>query len=126
MSVKTCKRNVARNAIIELWVFCTDSSKRQFKFDYVFGPKDDQGSNSYIMLEVYNKKISDLLADSPDQLSKREYPRGICNHLIKQTSDETQDASGLSQAQVEILTNGQRNIAFELTNANEMSSHSHS
>ncbi|KAG6495571.1 hypothetical protein ZIOFF_043397 [Zingiber officinale] len=60
------------------------------------------------MLEVYNEKIRDLLADSPDQLSKRLD--------IKQASDGTQDVPGLLEPQVgsiddvwEILTNGGRN-----------------
>ncbi|KAG6502896.1 hypothetical protein ZIOFF_035185 [Zingiber officinale] len=77
------------------------------------------------MLEVYNEKIRDLLADSPNQLSKRLD--------IKQASDGTQDVPGLLEPQVgsiddvwEILTNGGRNRSVGSTNANELSSRSHS
>ncbi|XP_042450843.1 kinesin-like protein KIN-14J isoform X1 [Zingiber officinale] len=174
----------------ELRIICTDSSKKQFKFDHIFGHKDDQdavfketlpivksvldgfnvcifaygqtgsgktftmegipenrgvnyraldelfkisGQRSSLMryefyvsmLEVYNEKIRDLLADSPDQLSKRLD--------IKQASDGTQDVPGLLEPQVgsidevwEILTNGGRNRSVGSTNANELSSRSHS
>ncbi|KAG6533462.1 hypothetical protein ZIOFF_007333 [Zingiber officinale] len=77
------------------------------------------------MLEVYNEKIRDLLADSPDQLSERLD--------IKQAPDGTQDVPGLLEPQVgsiddvwEILTNGGRNRSVGSTNANELSSRSHS
>ncbi|KAG6467390.1 hypothetical protein ZIOFF_074795 [Zingiber officinale] len=174
----------------ELRIICTDSSKKQFKFDHIFGHKDDQdavfketlpivksvldgfnvcifaygqtgsgktftmegipenrgvnyraleelfkisGQRSSLMryefyvsmLEVYNEKIRDLLADGPDQLSKRLD--------IKQASDGTQDVPGLLEPQVgsidevwEILINGGRNRSVGSTNANELSSRSHS
>ncbi|KAG6489753.1 hypothetical protein ZIOFF_051031 [Zingiber officinale] len=77
------------------------------------------------MLEVYNEKIRDLLADSPDQLSKRLD--------IKQASDGTQDVPGLLEPHVgsiddvwQILTNGGRNRFVGSTNANELSSRSYS
>ncbi|WOL12009.1 kinesin-like protein KIFC3 [Canna indica] len=173
----------------ELRITSSDSSKKQFKFDHVFGPKDDQNAvsmetlpivksvldgynvcifaygqtgagktftmegtpenrgvnyrsleelfrvsekrNSIMryefhvsMLEVYNEKIRDLLADSSDHLSKRLE--------IKQVADGTQDVPGLVEAQVgsinevwDILKNGGRNRSVGSTNANELSSRSH-
>lgn len=32
----------------ELQIICSDSSKKQFKFDHIFGPKDDQGNDCYV------------------------------------------------------------------------------
>ncbi|XP_073117546.1 kinesin-like protein KIN-14J isoform X2 [Elaeis guineensis] len=173
----------------ELQIICSDSSKKQYKFDHVFGPKDDQetvfaetlpivksvldgynvcifaygqtgsgktftmegttekrgvnyraleelfkssreGSSliryefSVSMLEVYNEKIRDLLADNTDQPAKKLE--------IKQVADGIQDVPGLVEAQIcsiyevwEMLKTGARNRSVGSTNANELSSRSH-
>ncbi|KAG1371043.1 kinesin-like protein KIN-14J [Cocos nucifera] len=173
----------------ELQIICSDSSKKQFKFDHIFGPKDDQeavfaetlpivksvldgynvcifaygqtgtgktftmegtpenrGVNyraleelfrssmerssliryqfSVSMLEVYNEKIRDLLADNADQHAKKLE--------IKQGADGAQDVPGLVEAQIcsiaevwEKLKTGARNRSVGSTNANELSSRSH-
>ncbi|XP_020102576.1 kinesin-like protein KIN-14J isoform X1 [Ananas comosus] len=173
----------------ELQIICSDSSKKQFKFDHVFGPRDGQeavfaetlpivrsvmdgfnvcifaygqtgtgktftmegtpenrgvnyraleelfrsskggGSSekhefSVSMLEVYNEKIRDLLADNSDQQAKKLE--------IKQAADGTQEVPGLVEAQVhsidevwEMLKIGARNRSVGSTNANELSSRSH-
>ncbi|XP_026655969.2 kinesin-like protein KIN-14J [Phoenix dactylifera] len=173
----------------ELQIICSDYSKKQFKFDHIFGPKDDQeavfaetlpivksvldgynvcifaygqtgtgktftmegttenrGVNyraleelfrsskersslsryqfSVSMLEVYNEKIRDLLADNADQHAKKLE--------TKQVADGTQDVPGLVEAQIcsidevwEKLKTGARNRSVGSTNANELSSRSH-
>ncbi|KAI4301793.1 hypothetical protein L6164_035037 [Bauhinia variegata] len=173
----------------ELQVICSDSSKKQFKFDYVFKPEDNQevvfdvtkpivtsvldGYNVCIfaygqtgtgktftmegtpehrgvnyrtldelfriseerqgvmkyellvsMLEVYNEKIRDLLADNSTHPSKKLE--------IKQSADGTQEVPGLVEARVygteevwEILKSGNRARSVGSTSANELSSRSH-
>ncbi|KAJ0976077.1 hypothetical protein J5N97_018042 [Dioscorea zingiberensis] len=175
---------------MELQIVCTDSSRKKFRFDHVFGPQDnqaeavfaetlpvvrsaldgynvcifaygqtgtgktytmegtseDRGVNyrsleelfqsslercstmkyefSISMLEVYNEKIRDLLAENSDQHAKKLE--------IKQTADGTQDVPGLVEAQVnsvdevwDMLKAGGRNRSVGSTNANELSSRSH-
>ncbi|KAH7654817.1 Minus-end-directed kinesin ATPase protein [Dioscorea alata] len=174
---------------MELQIVCTDSSRKKFRFDHVFGPLDnqeavfaetvpvvrsaldgynvcifaygqtgtgktytmegtseDRGVNyralgelfqssmkrcstmkyefSISMLEVYNEKIRDLLAENSDQHAKRLE--------IKQTADGTQDVPGLVEAPVNsvdevwsMLKTGGRNRSVGSTNANELSSRSH-
>ncbi|CAL0320978.1 unnamed protein product [Lupinus luteus] len=173
----------------ELQVICSDSSKKQFKFDNIFRPDDNQeavfaqtkpivtsvldGFNVCIfaygqtgtgktftmegtpehrgvnyrtleelfrlteerhgitkyelrvsMLEVYNEKIRDLLAENSSQPTKRLE--------IKQAADGTQEVPGLVEAPVngtedvwEILKigNGVRSVGS--TCSNELSSRSH-
>ncbi|OIV90857.1 hypothetical protein TanjilG_15590 [Lupinus angustifolius] len=173
----------------ELQVVCADSSKKQFKFDHVFRPEDNQesvfaqtkpivisvldGFNVCIfaygqtgtgktftmegtpdhrgvnyrtleelfqlteerrgitkyelcvsMLEVYNEKIRDLLAENSNQPTKRLE--------IKQAADGTQEVPGLVEAPVsgtedvwEILKTGNRVRSVGSTCANELSSRSH-
>ncbi|XP_077218466.1 P-loop containing nucleoside triphosphate hydrolases superfamily protein [Tasmannia lanceolata] len=173
----------------EFQIICSDSSKKQFKFDHVFGPQDTQeavfaqtspivvsvldGYNVCIfaygqtgtgktftmegttenrgvnyrtleelfrisnernstmkyelfvsMLEVYNEKIRDLLAESSQQPVKKLE--------IKQVSEGTQEVPGLVEAQVygtdevwELLKAGGRSRAVGSTNANQLSSRSH-
>lgn len=44
----------------ELHVVCTDSSKKQFKFDHVFRPEDDQGTSEFmVILSLPKITISD-------------------------------------------------------------------
>ncbi|PKA65013.1 Kinesin-4 [Apostasia shenzhenica] len=173
----------------ELQIICADSLRKQFKFDHVFSPLDNQeavfaetlplvksvmdGFNACIfaygqtgtgktftmegtpeyrgvnyraleelfsisnkrssmkyefsvsMLEVYNEKIRDLLADSLDPLSKKLE--------IKQSAVGTQEIPGLAEVAVrsidevwEILKTGARSRSVGSTNANELSSRSHS
>ncbi|KAF5207649.1 Kinesin-like protein [Thalictrum thalictroides] len=173
----------------ELQIVCGDSSRKQFKFDHVFSPQDDQeavfaqisplvtsvldGFNVCIfaygqtgtgktftmegtpesrgvnyrtleklfqlseersgtmkyelfvsMLEVYNEKIRDLLAENSSQ--------GLKRLDIKQAADGTQDVPGLHEACVhnvdEVwvqLQAGCQNRAVGSTNVNELSSRSH-
>ncbi|XP_020597059.1 kinesin-like protein KIN-14J isoform X2 [Phalaenopsis equestris] len=173
----------------ELQVTCADSSRKIFKFDHVFSPKDDQeavfsetlpivksvmdgfnvcifaygqtgtgktftmegtpecrGVNykaleelfrimkeriplmhyefSFSMLEVYNEKIRDLLADNSDPYSKKLD--------VKQSAEGTQEVPGLAEIEVcsidevwEMHKSGGRNRAVGSTNANELSSRSH-
>ncbi|KAE9618966.1 hypothetical protein Lal_00047962 [Lupinus albus] len=173
----------------ELQVVCADSSKKQFKFDHVFRPEDNQesvfaqtkpivisvldGFNVCIfaygqtgtgktftmegtpdqrgvnyrtleelfqlteerhgitkyelrvsMLEVYNEKIRDLLAENSNQPTKRLE--------IKQAADGTQEVPGLVEAPVsgtedvwEILKTGNGVRSVGSTCANELSSRSH-
>ncbi|KAG6599244.1 Kinesin-like protein KIN-14S, partial [Cucurbita argyrosperma subsp. sororia] len=76
------------------------------------------------MLEVYNEKIRDLLADNSNpNLKKLE---------IKQAAEGTQEVPGLIEAQVygteevwEILKSGNRARSVGSTSANELSSRSH-
>ncbi|KAK8959810.1 Kinesin-4 [Platanthera guangdongensis] len=174
----------------ELQITCADSSRKLFKFDHIFNPKDEQetvfsetspvvksvmdgfnvcifaygqtgtgktftmegtpecrGVNyraleelfritnqriafmryefSFSMLEVYNEKIRDLLADTSD----------ICGRKldIKQTAEGTQEIPGLAEVQFcsidevwELLKSGGRHRSVGSTNANELSSRSHS
>ncbi|KAK8928191.1 Kinesin-4 [Platanthera zijinensis] len=174
----------------ELQITCADSSRKLFKFDHIFNPKDEQetvfsetspvvksvmdgfnvcifaygqtgtgktftmegtpecrGVNyraleelfritnqrialmryefSFSMLEVYNEKIRDLLADTSD----------ICGRKldIKQTAEGTQEIPGLAEVQFcaidevwELLKSGGRQRSVGSTNANELSSRSHS
>ncbi|KAI0530839.1 hypothetical protein KFK09_000387 [Dendrobium nobile] len=174
----------------ELQITCADSSKKIYKFDHVFSPKDDQeavftetlpivksvmdgfnacifaygqtgtgktftmegtpecrGVNyraleelfrimkermalmqyefSFSMLEVYNEKIRDLLADNSDLNAKKLD--------IKQSAEGTQEVPGLAEVQVrsidevwEMHKSGGRNRSVGSTNANELSSRSHS
>ncbi|KAK4273469.1 hypothetical protein QN277_021861 [Acacia crassicarpa] len=173
----------------ELQVICSDSSKKQFRFDCVFRPDDNQeavfaqtkpiitsvldGFNVCIfaygqtgtgktftmegtpehrgvnyrtldelfriseerrsvmkyklvvsMLEVYNEKIRDLLAENSDQPTKKLE--------IKQAADGTQEVPGLVEASVygiedvwEMLKSGNSTRSVGSTNANELSSRSH-
>ncbi|XP_054802799.1 kinesin-like protein KIN-14S isoform X2 [Prosopis cineraria] len=173
----------------ELQVICSDSSKKQFRFDCVFRPDDNQeavfahtkpivtsvldGFNVCIfaygqtgtgktftmegtpehrgvnyrtlddlfriseerrsimkyelvvsMLEVYNEKIRDLLAENSDQPTKKLE--------IKQAADGTQEVPGLVEARVyriedvwEMLKSGNKTRSVGSTNANELSSRSH-
>ncbi|XP_057439394.1 kinesin-like protein KIN-14S [Lotus japonicus] len=172
----------------ELQVICSDSSKKQFKFDHVFRPEDNQeavfaqtkpvvtsvldGFNVCIfaygqtgtgktftmegtpehrgvnyrtleelfriskerqgmkyellvsMLEVYNEKIRDLLAENVSEPSKKLE--------IKQAADGTQDVPGIVEAHVygtedvwEMLKSGNRVRSVGSTGANELSSRSH-
>ncbi|GKV20670.1 hypothetical protein SLEP1_g30758 [Rubroshorea leprosula] len=173
----------------EMHIISSDSSKKQFKFDHVFGPQNSQedvfaqtkpvvtsvldGYNVCIfaygqtgtgktftmegtpenrgvnyrtleelfrisrerskimnyelyvsMLEVYNEKIRDLLAENSNQPSKRLE--------IKQAADGMQEVPGLIEAHVhgteevwELLKSGSRVRSVGSTNANELSSRSH-
>ncbi|KAE9589598.1 putative minus-end-directed kinesin ATPase [Lupinus albus] len=173
----------------ELQVICSDSSKKQFKFDNIFRPEDNQeavfaqtkpivtsvldGFNVCIfaygqtgtgktftmegtpehrgvnyrtleelfrlteerhgitkyelrvsMLEVYNEKIRDLLAENSSQPTKKLE--------IKQAADGTQEVPGLVEAPVngtedvwEILKIGNRVRSVGSTCSNELSSRSH-
>ncbi|KAG8085489.1 hypothetical protein GUJ93_ZPchr0010g8041 [Zizania palustris] len=80
---------------------------------------------SVSILEVYNEKIRDLLDESSEQTGKRLD--------IKQTVDGTQEVVGLIEAPIytidgvwEKLKVGARNRSVGATNANELSSRSHS
>ncbi|KAJ4772659.1 Kinesin-like protein [Rhynchospora pubera] len=173
----------------ELQIICNDSSRKQFKFDQVFGPSANQeavfaetlpvvmsaldgynvcifaygqtgtgktftmegtpenrgvnyralevlfsssakrSSNvaygfSVSMLEVYNERIRDLLAENNDQMAKKLE--------IKQSSDGTHEVPGLVESDVhtidevwEILRTGGKNRSVGSTSANELSSRSH-
>lgn len=173
----------------ELQVICYDNTKKHFKFDHVFSPKDNQevvfaetlpivksvldgynvcifaygqtgtgktftmegtpdnrGVNyraleelfrssterssmiryefSVSMLEVYNEKIRDLLAENSYQPAKKLE--------VKQVPDGTQDVPGLVEAQAcsmdevwQILKAGGKNRSVGSTIANELSSRSH-
>ncbi|KAJ1417113.1 P-loop containing nucleoside triphosphate hydrolase [Sesbania bispinosa] len=173
----------------ELQVICPDSSKKQFKFDHVFRPDDNQeavfaqtkpivtsvldGFNVCIfaygqtgtgktftmegtpehrgvnyrtleelfriseerqgivkyellvsMLEVYNEKIRDLLAENSTEPTKKLE--------IKQSADGTQEVPGLVEARVygtedvwEMLKSGNRVRSVGSTSANQLSSRSH-
>ncbi|KAJ3676299.1 hypothetical protein LUZ60_003711 [Juncus effusus] len=79
---------------------------------------------SVSMLEVYNEKIRDLLAESTDQNGKKLE--------IKQSSDGTQEVPGLIESDVntinevwDILRIGAKNRSVGSTAANEQSSRSH-
>ena len=39
----------------ELHVICADSSKKHFKFDYVFGPDADQGNHTTLIRSIFHK-----------------------------------------------------------------------
>ena len=41
----------------ELQVICSDSSKKQFKVDRVFGPEDNQGKVVYALFFVFSKQL---------------------------------------------------------------------
>ncbi|KAI3694973.1 hypothetical protein L1987_77959 [Smallanthus sonchifolius] len=76
------------------------------------------------MLEVYNRKIKDLLVEDADQPAKKLE--------IKQSTEGTQEVPGLSQVPVhktdevwELLKSGSRVRSVGSTNANELSSRSH-
>ncbi|KAK7337789.1 hypothetical protein VNO77_18376 [Canavalia gladiata] len=173
----------------DLQVICSDSSKKQFKFDHVFRPEDNQeavfaqtkpivtsvldGYNVCIfaygqtgtgktftmegtpehrgvnyrtleelfriseerhgmikyellvsMLEVYNEKIRDLLAENSVEPTKKLE--------VKQAADGTQEVPGLVEARVygtedvwEMLKSGNRVRSVGSTSANELSSRSH-
>ncbi|XP_043692070.1 kinesin-like protein KIN-14S isoform X1 [Telopea speciosissima] len=173
----------------ELQINCSDSSRKQFKFDHVFGPHENQeaifaqtspvvtsvldGFNVCIfaygqtgtgktftmegtpenrgvnyraleqlfriserrsstmrydlfvsMLEVYNEKIRDLLAENSNQPMKKLE--------IKQAAEGTQEVPGLFEARVyrtdevwELLKTGSQIRSVGSTNANELSSRSH-
>ncbi|RWR76677.1 kinesin-like protein KIN-14S isoform X1 [Cinnamomum micranthum f. kanehirae] len=173
----------------ELQIICSDSTRKQFKFDHVFGPRDNQeavfrqtspivtsvldGFNVCIfaygqtgtgktftmegtpenrgvnyrtleelfrisrertstmkyelfvsMLEVYNEKIRDLLAENSLQEAKKLE--------IKQVAEGTLEVPGLVDTEVhstdevwELLKAGGRNRAVGSTNANLLSSRSH-
>ncbi|XP_057960475.1 kinesin-like protein KIN-14S [Malania oleifera] len=173
----------------ELQIICSDSSKKQFKFDHVFRPEDNQeavfaqtspivtsvldGYNVCIfaygqtgtgktftmegtpenrgvnyraleelfriskercsimryelfvsMLEVYNEKIRDLLAENSNQPTKKLE--------IKQAAEGTQEVPGLVEAHVhgandvwELLKSGSQVRSVGSTSANELSSRSH-
>uniref|UniRef100_A0A1D1YB82 Kinesin-like protein n=1 Tax=Anthurium amnicola TaxID=1678845 RepID=A0A1D1YB82_9ARAE len=77
------------------------------------------------ILEVYNEKIRDLLGENPNQSAKRLE--------VKQAAEGTQEVPGLVEAQAcsidgvwELLKTGSRNRSVGSTNANEISSRSHS
>ncbi|CAN6346931.1 unnamed protein product [Urochloa humidicola] len=79
---------------------------------------------SVSILEVYNEKIRDLLDESNDQSKRLD---------IKQSADGTQEVPGLIEAPIynidgvwEKLKFGARNRSVGSTNANELSSRSHS
>ncbi|WVZ98429.1 hypothetical protein U9M48_043875 [Paspalum notatum var. saurae] len=81
-------------------------------------------SFSVSILEVYNEKIRDLLDESDEQSKRLD---------IKQSADGTQEIPGLVDAPVynidgvwEKLKFGARNRSVGSTNANELSSRSHS
>ncbi|KAM7481358.1 hypothetical protein LguiB_005941 [Lonicera macranthoides] len=76
------------------------------------------------MLEVYNEKIRDLLAENQDQPAKKLE--------IKQSAEGTQEVPGLVEDRVygtnevwELLKRGSRARSVGSTNANELSSRSH-
>ncbi|KAG6382511.1 hypothetical protein SASPL_157815 [Salvia splendens] len=133
----------------ELQMICSDSSKKQFKFDYVFRPEDNQDNRGVnyrtleelfriskerscvmryelfvSMLEVYNEKIRDLLVENPNQPAKKLD--------IKQSAEGTQEVPGLVEARVydtdgvwSLLKSGSQVRSVGSTNANEFSSRSH-
>ncbi|MQL73800.1 hypothetical protein Taro_006157, partial [Colocasia esculenta] len=77
------------------------------------------------MLEVYNEKIRDLLTENTNLPTKRLE--------VKQAAEGTQDVPGLVEAEAysidgvwELLKTGARNRSVGSTNANELSSRSHS
>ncbi|CAA7399977.1 unnamed protein product [Spirodela intermedia] len=77
------------------------------------------------MLEVYNERIRDLLPENPNLPSKKLE--------VKQAAEGTQEVPGLVEAQTfsidgvwELLQAGARNRSVGSTNANELSSRSHS
>ncbi|OEL34460.1 Kinesin-4 [Dichanthelium oligosanthes] len=79
---------------------------------------------SVSILEVYNEKIRDLLDESNDQSKRLD---------VKQSADGTQEVPGLVDAPIynidgvwEKLKFGARNRSVGSTNANELSSRSHS
>ncbi|GJM88502.1 hypothetical protein PR202_ga04573 [Eleusine coracana subsp. coracana] len=84
---------------------------------------------SVSILELYNEQINDLL----DETSKNIISCLISRLEIKQTSDGTQDVPGLIDAPIytidgvwEKLKVGAKNRSVGSTNANELSSRSHS
>ncbi|CAL4893298.1 unnamed protein product [Urochloa decumbens] len=105
-------RGVNYRALEELF---TMSEERKTSIAYTF---------SVSILEVYNEKIRDLLDESNDQSKRLD---------IKQSADGTQEVPGLIEAPIynidgvwEKLKFGARNRSVGSTNANELSSRSHS
>ncbi|KAJ6852385.1 kinesin-like protein KIN-14J isoform X3 [Iris pallida] len=105
-------RGVNYRALEELF---RTSSERSSTVRYEF---------SVSMLEVYNEKIRDLLAENSDHPTKKLE--------IKQVADGTQDVPGLVEAQTcsigevwEMLKTGGKNRSVGSTSANELSSRSH-
>ncbi|RCV17834.1 hypothetical protein SETIT_3G251500v2, partial [Setaria italica] len=105
-------RGVNYRALEELFRM---SEKRSTSVTYTF---------SVSILEVYNEKIRDLLDESNDQSKRLD---------IKQSADGMQEVSGLVEAPIcnidgvwEKLKFGARNRSVGTTNANELSSRSHS
>uniref|UniRef100_A0A0A9CR45 Kinesin-like protein n=1 Tax=Arundo donax TaxID=35708 RepID=A0A0A9CR45_ARUDO len=106
-------RGVNYRALEELFRM---SEERSASVDYTF---------SVSILEVYNEKIRDLLDETNEQTSKRLD--------IKQSAEGTQEVPGLVEAPIytidgvwEKLKFGARNRSVGSTNANELSSRSHS
>ncbi|XP_062231318.1 kinesin-like protein KIN-14J [Phragmites australis] len=106
-------RGVNYRALEELFRM---SEERNASVEYTF---------SVSILEVYNEKIRDLLDESNEQSLKRLD--------IKQSADGTQEVPGLVEAPIytidgvwEKLQFGARNRSVGSTNANELSSRSHS
>ncbi|CAL4900603.1 unnamed protein product [Urochloa decumbens] len=105
-------RGVNYRALEELFRM---SEERKTSIAYTF---------SVSILEVYNEKIRDLLDESNDPSKRLD---------IKQSADGTQEVPGLIKAQIynidhvwEKLKFGARNRSVGSTNANELSSRSHS
>uniref|UniRef100_A0A2N9FES4 Kinesin motor domain-containing protein n=1 Tax=Fagus sylvatica TaxID=28930 RepID=A0A2N9FES4_FAGSY len=156
---ESSERKRLYNEVIELKgnirVICSDSSKKQFKFDHVFRPEDNQGTlelvtHSVLLITYWKDQLIDLV-DSGGVMryelfvSMLEvYNEKIRDLLvdnsnqpakkleIKQAAEGTQEVPGLVEARVygtdnvwELLKSGSRVRSVGSTNANELSSRSH-